>query len=564
MKQYEGQGNGFSSHFFFLSLLIVSMIMAVSARHAVIFLISWEIMSISSFFLVVFENDRKETYRAGIYYLIMMHVSVALLMLGFALACSRCGSFYFSDFAEMTKKDAAVSNAVFLILFAGFAIKAGLIPAHTWLPLAHPAAPTHVSGIMSGVMIKIGIYGILRTLTFAYPGSSWIAYMVLAAGLFSSLLGVLYAVAQHDMKRLLAYHSVENIGIITTGIGLGMLGVAYNNTTMSFLGFAGAILHVLNHSIFKELLFFGAGSVYTKTHTREMDSLGALAKKMPKTAFYFLTGSIAITGLPPLNGFISEFMIYLAMIEGIKMRIPALAAAGAVSMAALALTGAMALLCFTKIYSVVFLGNPRSKEAVIEPGEDKIMTAAMAPLAAMCAVIGFFPQYALKLAALPASLIINSTRMQAADTAWIYNIFEKISAGLLIMAASVIAFYFIKKFMLAKKTKKQQTWGCGYGAPDGRMQYTASSYASPLLNLSGPFIIKEVEIEKPYGLFPQKASFKSHAVDVFEAYIIKPVCSVTDRILRCFSWIQGGAMQLYIIYGIVFLTVSIIWILAAK
>lgn len=564
MKQYEGKGHGFSSHFFFLSVLLVSMLLTAVSKHALLFLISWEIMSLSSFFLVIFEKDRKEALEAGIYYLIMMHVSVVLLMLGFALASSQAGSFLFSEFAAVLKQDPGLSDTVFLLLFSGFAIKAGFIPAHTWLPSAHPAAPSHVSGIMSGVMIKLGIYGILRALTFAYPPAGWVAYMVLSIGLISSLLGVLYAIAQHDMKRLLAYHSVENIGIIGIGMGLGMLGVSNGNSLMAFLGFSGAILHVLNHSIFKELLFYGAGAVYSATHTRDMESLGGLAKKMPKTAFCFLAGSAAITGLPPLNGFVSEFIIYLAMIEGIKVHAHGLAAAGAVSMAALALTGAMALLCFTKIYSVVFLGTARSKKAEITPGEDKIMVNAMAMLAVLCVMIGFLPQLALKIAAGPALEIMDRAGMEAADYAGITRILEKISIMLFVMAAAAAAVFFLKKALLAKKTGKQPTWGCGYGAPNSRMQYTASSYAAPFLNLSGPFIKKETLIEKPAGLFPEKASFKSRAFDVFETYLIKPVSGLFARLLKPFAWIQSGSMQMYMLYGLVFLVLSIIWILGAK
>ena len=561
MKSYEDRSIGFSSHFVFLCLLVVSMILTAVARHAVAFLVCWELMSLSSFFLVVFDNGKEEVYKAGILYFTMMHVSVVLLMLGFGLASAHSGSFYFSSYAAAAGQNPGVSAGVFLLLFAGFAIKAGLVPTHTWLPSAHPAAPSHVSGIMSGVMIKLGIYGILRAITFTWPLPEWIAYLVLASGLVSSLLGVMYAIAQHDMKRLLAYSSVENIGIIGIGIGLGMLGLSSGNAIMAFLGFAGAILHVLNHSIFKELLFYGAGAVQARTGSRNIDSLGGLAGKMPRTSLCFLTGSIAITGLPPLNGFISEFLIFLAMIQAVKT--PAMVAAGGISFAALAFTGTMALLCFTKIYGTVFLGSPRSVSSDIAPGEDRTMTLTMIVLAVFCCVIGFLPWLVLRLVAGPAVQMLSAAGYDGVDWSFVTSVLQKLSIGFVFMTASVVFLHFMKKKFLRHKTRKQPTWGCGYSAPEAGMQYTATSYAAPFLKLSGPLLKKEEQLEKPEGLFPVKASFKSHVFDVFDLYLLKPVAGSVIRVLKLFSRIQTGSMQLYILYGIIFLVLSIVWVLGA-
>ena len=287
MKPYFNKGMNVASHCFFLMMLITSMILVVTVQNALFFLIVWELMSLSSFFLVIFEGEKKEVISAGIKYLVYMHLSVIFIIAAFVLLNIQSNSLSFADFASALQNNTNLANVVFLLAFAGFGIKAGFVPFHNWLPDAHPAAPSHVSGIMSGVMIKTGIYGILRVLLFVGTPSKLAAYTVLIISVISALYGVLYAITQHDIKRLLAYHSIENIGIIGIGMGIGMLGLAYSNPVVAALGFAGGILHILNHSIFKELLFFAAGSVYLKTHTRNIEKLGGLAKNMPYTTLMF-------------------------------------------------------------------------------------------------------------------------------------------------------------------------------------------------------------------------------------------------------------------------------------
>ncbi|MBQ8168321.1 hydrogenase, partial [bacterium] len=319
LKPYIEKGKNINSHLVFLPVLIASMMTVVTCQNALMFLICWEIMSLSSFFLVIFENEKKEVRRAGIKYLVFMHLSVLFIMAAFAMLSLKSGSFDFASFKMVLQNNSHFANVIFMLTFIGFGTKAGFVPFHNWLPDAHPAAPSHVSAIMSGVMIKTGIYGILRTLDLIGTPSKSIAYAVLIISIVSALYGVLYAITQHDLKRLLAYHSIENIGIIGMGLGVGMLGLAYNSPVVAVLGFAGGILHILNHSIFKELLFLSAGSVYTKTHTRDIETLGGLIKVMPKTAILFLIGSVAICGLPPFNGFISEFLVYFGMFKGLAV-----------------------------------------------------------------------------------------------------------------------------------------------------------------------------------------------------------------------------------------------------
>jgi len=306
IKQYINKNMNLSSHTFFLMLLIASMISVVTVQNSLFFIVLWEIMSLSSFFLVIFEGEKKEVMDAGIKYLVYMHISMIFILSAFIILNIQSGSFYYADFPSVLSNNSHLANVVFLLAFIGFGTKAGFLPFHNWLPDAHPAAPSHVSGIMSGVMIKTGIYGILRTICFIGIPSKFIAYTVLVISVISALWGVLYAITQHDIKRLLAYHSLENIGIIGIGIGIGLVGIVYNNPTVALLGFGGGILHILNHAIFKPLLFFGAGNIYKQTHTRNVELLGGLIKKMPYTSFAFIIGSIAICGLPPFNGYRSN------------------------------------------------------------------------------------------------------------------------------------------------------------------------------------------------------------------------------------------------------------------
>ena len=317
-------------------------------------------MSLASFFLVTFEYEKPMVRQAGWIYLIATHIGTAFLIVFFILLGRQAGSL---DFDKVSAIPSSLANIMFLLAVVGFGTKAGFMPFHVWLPYAHPAAPSHVSAVMSGVMIKTGIYGLVRALTLLGMPPAWWCWVLIGIGAVSGVLGVLFALAQHDLKRLLAYHSVENIGIITIGLGVGLLGINTNSPTLAILGFGGGLLHVINHAVFKGLLFLGAGSVLHSSETGHIDLLGGLIKRMPVTAFTFLIGSIAISGLPPLNGFISEFLIYLGIFKnGISARfasiIPALVVIGS-----LALIGGLALACFTKAFGVIFLGEPRSNHA---------------------------------------------------------------------------------------------------------------------------------------------------------------------------------------------------------
>lgn len=557
IKPYLNKNRLISSHFFFLSIIITSMLMVVTVQNTIFFVIVWEIMSLSSFFLVVFENEKKEVISAGINYLITMHISILFIIIGFIMLTLKSGN---TDFASFKP-----TNLIFILLFIGFGIKAGFVPFHTWLPKAHPAAPSHVSGIMSGVMIKTGIYGILRILSLISIPPIELSYFVLFISVLSGLFGVLYAIAQHDLKKLLAYHSVENIGIIGIGIGIGMLGLSYHNNLIAILGFSGGILHILNHSIFKELLFFGAGAVYTKTHTRNIEKLGGLIKTMPYTAALFLIGSVAITGLPPLNGFISEFLIYLGMLHNFEINSPLILIMSVLAIASLAIVGAMALLCFTKVFSIVFLGISRSEEAESSREEvSKIMLLPMGILAVFIFLIGLFPQYALNLVKNPAMVLLK-THQYPYETAMPINIFKIISFACFGFIILFLIIYALRTLLLKNKNVySYKTWDCGYQEGNNRMQYTASSYASPFLSFLKPFLVKNFDISKPKELFPKEAHFEMHIHDIFEFYLINPVLKANKKFLEQFYWIQSGSTQQYILYGLIFLIIALFGTIGVK
>lgn len=557
MKPYLNKGMNTSSHCFFLMMLILSMIMVVTVQNALFFLIVWEIMSLSSFFLVIFEGEKKEVIKAGIKYLIYMHLSVIFIMAAFVLLNIQSNSLNFSDFAASLQATGTNANLIFMLAFIGFGIKAGFVPFHNWLPDAHPAAPSHVSGVMSGVMIKTGIYGILRFILFLGIPSKAVSYAVLAIAVISALYGVLYAITQHDIKRLLAYHSIENIGIIGIGIGVGMLGLAYGNPFVAVLGFSGGILHILNHSIFKELLFFAAGSAYLKSHTRNIEQLGGLIKKMPYTALLFIVGSVAICGLPPFNGFISEFLIYAGMIKGIPSSEINLFITLVLAIAALAMVGTMAMLCFTKASGIMFLGSPRNEEvyARVDGDSPKTMLIPMTILGFLTFFIGMFPQYFIIGVLAPSTMFVRT--FDPSIFISVINIMSDISWYFLILFA-IIALLALTRFIVNKRSTVHTTWGCGYNRPNNHMQYTASSYANLFISTLKPLFKRVSHIKKPKDLFPKEAYYELEIEDIEEAYIVKPLLAWDEKLLTKFERIQNGNIQQYILFGLIFLILAII------
>ncbi len=555
MKQYFATGAKTSSHCLFLILLIISMIGVVTVQNFLFFLVVWEIMSLSSFFLVIFEENKKEVIKAGIKYLVYMHISLVFIMLAFALLAIYSKSYDFANCYGMFKNHKHLSDIVFILALIGFGTKAGFVPFHNWLPDAHPAAPTHVSGIMSGVMIKTGIYGILRTLYLILP-SRFIAYTLLIVSIISAMYGVIYAITQHNIKRLLAYHSIENIGIIGIGLGIGLLGALAGNPLIGVLGFCGGIFHILNHSIFKELLFFTAGSIYNKTHTLNIDNLGGLIKKMPCTALFFVIGSVAICGVPPFNGFVSEFIIYASMILGLPALQRQYFVMMIIALASLAIIGTMAILCFTKATGVIFLGNPRTEYSKnVQEDVGKTMLIPMGILALLSLLIGIFPQYFI----MPVLSVVNMFIYGDGVSMMLYSIVKMVQtlSFLFFIFFTIFLAVGIGRYFCNKGKSTHSTWGCGYDKPTSRMQYSASSYVELFLSTLRPMFKRVTHIKNPKGLFPKEAYYEVEIEDIEEAYIVKPLIKLDEKILTKFERIQNGNMQQYILFGLVFLVIAL-------
>ncbi len=557
LKPYIKNGKSLSAHLIFLPILVASMLLVVTCDNALMFLVCWEIMSLSSFFLVMFENEKKETVKAGLKYLVFMHISVVFIILAFVVCSITAQSLDFNSFAQILKTDSSLANLVFILAFIGFGTKAGFFPFHNWLPEAHPAAPSHVSALMSAVMIKTGIYGILRVLAMIETPTQLTSFIVLVVSLITALYGILYAITQNDVKKLLAYSSIENIGIIGICMGVGMIGLTYENNLVAILGFAACILHILNHSIFKELMFLSAGNIYTKTHTRNIEILGGLVKSMPKTATLFLIGSVAICALPPLNGFISEFLVYFAMLKGLSINNFGAICTLIFTIAGLALVGTMAILCFTKAFSIIFLGLSRSEHAQqVKEDVEHSMILPMSLLVVLALIIGLFPQMAFAFVTSTVS-VLTGTEIIPLSISEPIEILQQISVfalGFIGIVGCLIA----TKLMLGGKVEMHETWGCGYNRPNNFMQYNASSYASPFLTMLRPLFKRVVDIEKPRKLFPKSAHLNMHIDDIEEAYVIKPLIKFDEWFLAKFENIQSGNIQSYIKFGLIFLVIIVI------
>jgi hydrogenase-4 component B len=448
------------------------------------------------------------------------------------------------------------------------------MPLHVWLPGAHSAAPSHVSALMSGVLIKMGIYGLVRLGALFADPPLWWGGTLLALGAASGVLGVAFAIGQHDLKRLLAYHSVENIGIIVMGLGLALLGRSLGRADLVALGLAGALLHTWNHGLFKSLLFLGAGAVVHATHTREIDHLGGLARAMPRTAALFLVGAVAICGLPPLNGFVSELCVYLGLFRAVTMPGGGLAWLGAgLAAPALALIGALAVACFVKVVGAVFLGTPRTAHAAgaHEPGAR--MLVPMAVLAALCALIGVAPALVAPIVARAVDAWAAFALTPAAATAVAPSAAGGVAAPLAdvvpfgwisVASAALIAFlaaggWALRARLRTAPTAVAPTWDCGYAAPTPRMQYTSSSFAQMLVGLFGWALRPQTHTPHLAGLFPHKAHFQSHVPDAVLDRAALPAAARAARALGWFRWMQHGSIHAYLVYVLVTLLVLLLW-----
>jgi formate hydrogenlyase subunit 3/multisubunit Na+/H+ antiporter MnhD subunit len=553
---------------FFYNLLTASMVLVVIARNGMLFLIAWEVMALASYFLVTFDDQDERVQAAGWTYLVATHLGTAFLLALFALL-GGSGTMDFDHFADNAAAGPASTGLLFVLAVVGFGTKAGFMPLHVWLPEAHPVAPSHVSAVLSGVMIKTGIYGLLRILGFLGTPALWWGWLLIVVGAVSGLLGIVLAQAQHDLKRVLAYSSVENIGIITLGLGAGVLGLATPDPLLAVLGFSAALLHVLNHALFKGLLFLGAGAVLHGAGTVQLDRLGGLIRRMPRLAAAFLIGAVAICGIPPLNGFTGEFLLYLGafkheLTHGIvstSAAIPPL-----LIIAVLALIGGLAVACFTRAFGIVFLGEPRTEQAAHAHAPRPLMSLPIAVLAAGCVVVGIVaPQIVSGLTPVLEPIVredeffMSDPLFQASDTLG----FVVVVSGLLL--ALVAALTLVRWLLLRhREVTESGTWGCGYTSPTPRMQYTASSFAEPIV---APFrtLLRRRKTEPTLtAYFPAESSVTTETPDVVRETLGEPAFRGAARGFSLLRWLQQGRVHLYVLYVALTILALLVWYLGVR
>lgn len=541
-----------SLHYVSLVLLAVSMMTVVVAGGGFSFLLSWELMTISSFILILFEAQRSEVRRAALNYLVMMHIGFMFLVAAFATVYAAEGGTTFAALAGyFSTHDALPVVALFVL---GFGMKAGMFPMHVWLPEAHPAAPSHVSAVMSGVMIKTGVYGIMRVVAQISSMSvlSTVGVAILVIGIATGLWGVIMAAFQNDMKRLLAYSSIENIGVIFIGMGIGYMGLASGCELVAMCGMSGALLHTVNHSLFKTLLFFGAGNVYSKMHTTALDSMGGLSKSMPVTAILMFVATAAICALPPLNGFVSELLIYMGMLDGVGEGRGTLYLLTAV--VSLSLIGGIVVLAFTKLYGIAFLGSPRTTRVAEATEVDSLRLAAMAIPAALILSIGLLPQYTVRPVVEAAAWITGCDYVST-----IGHLLPALSTVSIIgisLLATVGVLYWLKRRAHSRRTvSSSPTWGCGFTAVNERMQYTGESFAEGLENLAASLSHDTVDgrtIDKS-EIFPTQHRYDIRHKDkidrLFAAWWVELMHRINVGVMR----LRSGKINHYVMYALLLL-----------
>ena len=563
----------------FYNGLLMAMTLVFTASNAFFFLIAWEIMALTAYCLVSFEHEKSEARNAGVLYFIMSHIGTGCLILGFLLLFQAAGGHSPGDFSfeGFHRLGEAMSpgrrDAAFLLFLFGFGVKAGIVPLHIWLPEAHPVAPSNVSALLSGVMIKTGIYGLTRV-WFDFMGTppNWWGVTVLTIGTVSAVLGVLYALMEHDLKRLLAYHSIENIGIILMGLGASLMFLHNNHPILAALALIAGLYHTINHAIFKALLFLGAGAVLHATHTRNMEEMGGLIKRMPKTALFFLIGAVAISALPPLNGFVSEWLTYQSLLQGFGTTESLVRLMFPLSGAMLALTGALAAACFVKAFGITFLAQPRSEHAAKAHEAAPTMVLGMGLLASACVFLGLFPTLFVRVLnpltqellgqPLPAFLtqadgwVLGTTQATGGTVS---------TLGIALMGICLLPIPFVLWLLFGRRAKVSigPTWDCGLRGLTPQMEYTATGFSKPIRMIFKALFRPRREVQREYDYSPYFAKtlrFESHIEEAFVTRLYRPLNRGILRLSRRMRGLQAGSIQAYLIY--IFITLLVLLLFA--
>ncbi len=560
MKEYQGKGAWAMG--FFLNTFIASMVALVVSDNAFYFIVFFELMSLASYFLVIAEQN-SASVRAGLQYFLIAHAGSVLIMIAFFLLYRQTGSLNFQTFrsAELSP---AMASVVFLLAFFGFGAKGGVILLHSWLPLAHPAAPSNASALMSGVMVKIGVYGIIKVgIDFLGADTAWWGYLVLAFGAVSSVLGVLYAIAEHDIKRLLAYHTVENVGIILIGVGVSMVGIATHHPMLATIGLLGGLYHILNHAVFKGLLFLGAGSVVYRLHSKDMDKMGGLAKVMPYTAVAFLIGTMAISALPPLNGFVSEWFIYQSLLSLGHQGEGIMSIASVIAVVMLALTGALACMCFVKVYGVCFSGVAKSEAAAKATEAPMPMVLATALLAIVCLILGLGSPWIAPVISHVAGSLVHGKQIVTVSQGLelVPGSTHQAILSTPIIAISLFTLLLVPVVIIAlfkgHKQPRRHTndpWACGY-AYEARMTLDAGSFTRTLRSMYAP-LYRLRDVLNPAGVFSAilrgATSLATHLESLIDYWLFTPLAKLGGGLnsliqQRYLSW-----YGLYIVIAVAF------------
>jgi len=569
LKEFEGKRNiGFFG--FLFHLLLLSLTVVFTAANAFFFLIGWEAMALVAYGLVTFYQEDRETRRAGLLYIVMAHVDAGCLLLGFALLMHVSGSADFASFhTAATQLSSAQQSAAFVLFFLGFGIKAGVIPFHIWLPAAHPVAPSNISALLSGIVLKAGIYGMARIFLDGLGVlPSWAGLLVLVVGVASAVLGVLYALMEHDLKRLLAYHSIENIGIILIGLGAALVFRVAGHPQLAGVALIAALFHTLNHAIFKCLLFLGAGSVLHSTGTRNMEELGGLIRPMPVTACCFLIGAVAISGLPPLNGFVSEWLTYQSLLAGFGATGGLTRILFPLAGSMLALTGALAAACFVKAFGITFLALPRSAASGSAHEAPRSMLVGMGWLAIACVALGlgaswFLPVFGalteqLLGQSVGANLItgrglVLSTGLGHGGTVST----AVIGIGLLVLLVPAVLLVSIAGRRFVRR--RGPTWDCGLPGLSAENEYTATAFSKPLRMIFSVLYQPRREIQTVFDVspyFPKAIRFESEIEPTFEKRLYIPLKDLLLRFATRMRAIQAGSIHIYLAY--IFITLVLL------
>jgi hydrogenase-4 component B len=558
----------------FFNVLLLATTLVFLSSNAFFFLVAWEIMALSAYCLVSFEHEHEETRAAGVLYFIMSHIGTACLILGFLLLFQASGGYGFEGFHALGEKmSPGKRDAVFLLFLFGFGIKAGIVPFHIWLPAAHPVAPSNVSALMSGVLIKTGIYGMTRV-CFDFLGAppNWWGVTVLTIGTVSAVLGVLYALMEHDLKRLLAYHSIENIGIILMGLGAALMFLHSGHPALASLALIAGLYHTINHASFKALLFLGAGAVLHATHTRNMEEMGGLVKRMRWTALFFLVGAAAISALPPLNGFVSEWLTYQSLLQGFGTTPSLIRLMFPFSGAMLALTGALAAACFVKAFGITFLAQPRSDHARHAQEASFTMLVGQAILTAACVFLGLFPTVFLKLFD---PLTQQLTGQQLSAQLSVANGFvlsgvatqggtvSTLGISLMLLCLLPVPLVLWLFFAQRARTRIGPTWDCGLRGLTPHMEYTATGFSKPIRMIFKALFRPRREVQREYDFSPYFAKtirFDAHVEEIFQTRIYRPLNLQVLRFSRRLRALQAGSIQAYLIY--IFITLLLLLLFA--